>query len=76
MLTHVLAALEAPARVDRRTPSRTAAAVIMGDSDREELLRRAAELLAAVERFRRGRERELPTCAATLALLRERLRET
>lgn len=40
LLTHVLAALEAPARVDRRTPSRTAAAVIMGDSDREELLRR------------------------------------
>jgi hypothetical protein len=41
-----------------------------------ELLRQAVGLLAAVERFRRGWERELPECGATLALLREQLRET
>lgn len=38
MLTLVLSALEAPAR--KSTPTRTAAAVIIADADREELLRR------------------------------------
>jgi hypothetical protein len=45
------------------------------DRRREELLRQAVGLLAAVERFRRGWERELPACGATLTLLREQLRE-
>jgi hypothetical protein len=44
------------------------------DQERRELLRRVADLLAAVERFRRGRERELPACGATAALLREQLK--
>ena len=40
MLTLVRAALEAPDKMNRSTPTRTAAAVIIADADREELLRR------------------------------------
>jgi hypothetical protein len=51
------------------------------DVEREErrgkLLRRAAELLAAVERFRRNPGRhELPECGATVAMLRKQLLDT
>ena len=40
MLTLVRSALDAPAKNNRSTPTRTAAAVIIADADREELLRR------------------------------------
>jgi hypothetical protein len=64
------------AAIGRKTGLRFGGGDRVRDRRRGELLRRAAELLAAVERFRRGRERELLACGGTVVLLRQHLRET
>jgi hypothetical protein len=65
---------EAVAAIGRRVGMRFGDGERERDLRRRELLQRAVDLLAAVERFRLGRERELPECGATVALLREQLK--